>query len=122
MDRLTVFGFLMLIAAYIVLAMGIRTYLREATGSRKHGRIESWSGIDMESSNREVSLREVLLVIHTTFGVEFEAIDAHTNESLTDRMYVCDDGDDDAESEAVSDFYSVYCPKMGWVCVGQVWS
>lgn len=61
------------------------------------------------------------LWIHTTSDVEFEIIDADTGAVLMDRVYVCDEGDEDAE-EVEMNWVMQKISKAGWEFAGTVWS
>lgn len=64
---------------------------------------------------------EVLLMVHTTAGVEFELLDAKTGDTVFDRAYVCEDYDDVAE-EAAMVRVRKYCEQNGFTLTGVCWS
>lgn len=64
---------------------------------------------------------EVLLMVHTTAGVEFELLDVKTGNTIFDRTYVCEDYDDVAE-EAAMGRVKKYCEQNGFTLTGVCWS
>ncbi len=68
--------------------------------------------------------REIELVAHTTCGLEFEFVDAHTGKSLSDRMFFCSDEDLEEgmdEGEGVERFTKI-AEKNGMKVVAIGWS
>lgn len=63
----------------------------------------------------------VELWIHRTSGIEFELIDADTKKVIMDRVYVCDEDDEDAE-EVEMNWVMQKISKAGWEFAGTVWS
>lgn len=67
--------------------------------------------------------REVIITQHTTCGQEFEITDAKTGESLSGRMFWCDE---DEEDEEIADggwaYFRRLCAKKGLKVVEEAWS
>ena len=66
----------------------------------------------------QTTMREVIIVEHTTCGYAYEIKDAKTGESLTDVMYWY--GED--EDESGMGYYYDQCAKRGLKVVGEEWS
>jgi hypothetical protein len=69
---------------------------------------------------------EIIIIMHTTCGLEFEIIDSATGQSLTPgRMTWCSDDDLDMDETLESkgwDWARKYAAKCGWKVTGEVLS
>jgi hypothetical protein len=69
--------------------------------------------------------KQVDIIAHTTCGLEFEIVDAETQESLTGRAYWCSDEDMEEDDEIESRGWSYarkVAAKNGWEVREVVWS
>lgn len=67
--------------------------------------------------------REVIITEHTTCGIEYEVTDAKTGESLSGRMFWCDDEEEDEEvRDGGWEHFRRLCAKKNLKVVGEAWS
>lgn len=67
-------------------------------------------------------MKNVELWVHTTCGIEFEVVDATTKESITGRIFWCDDEEADEKEEDGWIHFRKKIEQKGWKLLEEVWS